>query len=38
MVSDEVTILCEIELINSNPKDLKMELEPDVKHKKSSKV
>ena len=26
MVSDEVNILCEIELINTNPNDLKMEM------------
>ena len=33
MVSDEVNILCEIELINSNPKDLTMELEPAAEQK-----
>jgi len=33
MVSDEVTISCEIELINSNPNDLKIELESTVVQK-----
>ena len=35
MVSDEVKISCEIELIKTNPADLKMELEPSVDGKKS---
>ena len=38
MVGDEVAISCEIELINTSPIDLKMELESDVKQKKSAKV
>jgi len=33
MVSDEVTILCEIELTNIGKKDLKMELEPAIEIK-----
>jgi polyisoprenoid-binding protein YceI len=35
MVSDEVNISCEIELINTNPTDLKMELETSAKEKTS---
>ena len=33
MVSDEVTILCEVELINIGQKNLKMELEPTIEKK-----